>query len=219
MKGKFITIEGLDGAGKSTQINYMKSYLEKKGFKVLLTREPGGTNIGEKIRDIVLDKAHAEMDSVTEALLYAASRAQHVSQVIMPALTRGEIVLCDRFVDSSMVYQGRGRNLGFDAVKAVNDFATRGLEPNLTLLFNINPDTSLKRINERGPGDRLEEEKPQFHFSVHKAYMDLAQRFTNRIKVINASQGIEDIRKEVEDILEKLIKEGEIHEVSNRNCT
>lgn len=208
MKGKFITIEGLDGAGKSTQIHYMKKYLEEKGFKVLLTREPGGTIIGEKIRDVILDKAHAEMDSVTEALLFAASRAQHVSQVIMPALDRGEIVLCDRFVDSSMVFQGKGRNLGYEAVKKVNDFATRGLEPDLTLLFNVDPNISLKRISDRGPGDRLDEEKPQFHFSVHNAYMDLAELFKNRIKVVNACQGIEDIRIEVENILKNLIWEG-----------
>jgi len=134
-KGLFITIEGPDGAGKSTQIIFIKKFLEEKGYEVLLTREPGGTVIGEKIRGLLLDKSHQEMSDITEALLYAASRAQHVAELIIPALSEGKIVLCDRFVDSSIVYQGKGRGLGLESITNINDFATCGLKPNLTILL------------------------------------------------------------------------------------
>lgn len=204
-KGLFITIEGLDGAGKSTQIHFMKEFLEKRGLTVLLTREPGGTPIGEKIRDIILDKNHLEMASTTEALLYAASRAQHVAEVILPALDRGEIVLCDRFVDSSMVYQGRGRNLGYDTVKKINDFATQGLEPDLTIFFDIHPEISLQRINTRGKGDRLEQEKFSFHHAVYEGYMDLAKMYSHRIKIVRADRDIQEIRSDIEKMLKELL--------------
>ncbi|SCX79865.1 dTMP kinase [Alkaliphilus peptidifermentans] len=219
IKGKFITIEGMDGAGKTTQIRFMKEYLEDRGFKVLLTREPGGTIIGEKIREVILDNSHKEMDSVTEALLYAASRAQHVSQIILPALQRGELVLCDRYVDSSMVYQGKGRDLGYKPIKKINDFATQGLEPDLTILFDIDPQLGLQRISSRGKGDRLEEEKLQFHIAVHSAYMDLVKMYPKRIKVINANCEIQEIKKEVEELLKNIIEEGKDHEIIDCYCS
>jgi dTMP kinase len=205
--GFFITIEGLDGAGKSTQIQLMKKFFERKGFKVFLTREPGGTKIGEKIREIILDTNHKEMVDTTEALLYAASRAQHVSQVILPALKRGEIVLCDRFVDSSMVYQGRGRNLGFDQIKKINDFATQNLEPDLTILFDIDPVISLDRIGVNENGDRLEQEKIDFHYSVYKGYLDLSVMYPQRIKIVRANRSIEDVQQDIQNILMALLKE------------
>ncbi len=218
MRGLLITIEGMDGSGKTTQIGLMKAFLEGNNYKVLMTREPGGTVIGEKIRELILDKEHQEMSFIAEALLYSASRAQLVSQVIKPALSRGEIVICDRFVDSSLVYQGKGRGLGYDEVKKINDFATQGLEPDLTLLFNIDPEESLKRISVRGKEDRLEQEKLPFHQQVHSAYKDLAAMFSDRIIVINAGQPIETIQKEIEDILMSLLEEGDYNEVSNCNC-
>lgn len=206
-KGLFITIEGPDGAGKSTQIPFIKRFLEEKGYKVLLTREPGGTVIGEKIRDILLDKEHKEMSDVTEALLYAASRAQHVAELIIPALKEGKIVLCDRFVDSSMVYQGKGRNLGLESIRDINDFATIGLKPDLTILLDLDPEIGLNRVKKVKEVDRLEQEKLTFHRKVYEGYMELATMYPERIKVISANRSIEEVSKEIENKLKTLIGE------------
>ncbi len=208
MKGIFISIEGMDGSGKSTQIKYMKDFFEARGHSVLHTREPGGTAIGEKIRELVLNNDYQEMSDITEALLYAASRAQHVKEVIRPALNEGKIVLCDRYVDSSMVYQGSGRGLGYEAIKSINDFATSCLTPDLTILFDIEPQMSLQRINIGEEGDRLERETLDFHVKAHSAYMELANMYAERIKVIKANRVIEEIRGDVEQLLEKLLKGG-----------
>lgn len=208
MKGMFISIEGMDGAGKSTQIKHMKDFFEARGYGVLITREPGGTAIGEKIREIILDKNHQEMSEITEALLYAASRAQHVREVIQPALAKGNVVLCDRYVDSSLVYQGKGRALGYESIKIINDFATSCLTPDVTLLFDIDPELSLQRINIGETGDRLEREAMQFHLTVHAAYKELAALYPNRIKVIRANRDIDEIRLDVEAILKQIIWEG-----------
>lgn len=205
MKGKFITIEGLDGAGKTTQIQLMKEFLERNGHRVLVTREPGGTSIGEKIRQIVLDQENQEMSYVTEALLYAASRGQLVKQVIVPALERGETVICDRYVDSSLVYQGWGRSLGIEAVKAINDFATQGLEPDLTLFFDLSPEEGLKRVASRGKGDRLDQEKVDFHHRVYEAYHQLVKKYPQRIQVIRADGDIQSIQLQVEAVLNQFI--------------
>lgn len=204
-KGLFISIEGLDGAGKSTQMAFIKNFFEKRGLEVLLTREPGGTIIGEKIRSIILDKAYQEMADTTEALLYAASRAQHVQEVILPALQEGKVVLSDRFVDSSIAYQGGGRGLGQEAVKAINDFATQGLQPDLTIFFDIPPETSLKRIDVEKI-DRLEQEKLDFHSQVYKTYLELAKKDPSRMKVVKADREIEAIRQDIEKLLTQLEK-------------
>ncbi len=169
-KGLFITIEGPDGAGKSTQIPFIKRFLEEKGYKVLLTREPGGTVIGEKIRQLLLDKDHKEMTDTTEALLYAASRAQHVEEFIKPAINEGKVVLCDRFVDSSMVYQGKGRGLGLKSIKDINDFATSGLNPDLTIFLDIDPEIGLNRVKSTKNVDILEQEKLDFHKKFYEGY-------------------------------------------------
>jgi len=205
LKSIFITVEGTDGAGKSTQIEYLKEFLQTKGFTLTLTREPGGTRISEKIRKIILDQNNIEMSDRTEALLYAASRAQHVEETIVPALRRGDIVICDRFVDSSMVYQGRGVSLGYEPVKAINDFATGQLEPDLTILFDVKPEISLKRINAKKKGDRLEREKLSFHQEVNNGYRDLAKMFPSRIITIEASRSVNQIRKDIELIIENLL--------------
>ena len=203
-KGLFISIEGLDGAGKSTQMEFMERFFQEKGFKVLLTREPGGTIIGEKIRDIILDKQYQEMADTTEALLYAASRAQHVKEVIIPALQEGKVVLCDRFVDSSIAYQGGGRGLGLEEVKAINAFATQGLKPHLTIFFDVSPETSLKRIDLEKV-DRLEQEKIDFHRTVYNTYLALAKKEANRMKVLKAGRGIDAISKDIENMLRELL--------------
>lgn len=206
MKGIFITIEGLDGAGKTTQIRYIKEFLEKKGYEVLVTREPGGTIIGEKIRNIILDKEHMEMSGMTEALLYAASRSQHVSQVIIPALERNVVVLCDRFVDSSLVYQGAGRGLGYEVIKTINDFATNFLEPNLTIFFDIPPEITIERIRASRQSDRLEQEEIYFHNKVYNEYIELSKKFQNRIKIVKANNTIENIKSDIEVIIKELLE-------------
>jgi len=206
VKGIFITIEGLDGAGKTTQIRYIKEFLEKKGYEVLVTREPGGTIIGEKIRNIILDKEHMEMSGMTEALLYAASRSQHVSQVIIPALERNVVVLCDRFVDSSLVYQGAGRGLGYEVIKTINDFATNFLEPNLTIFFDIPPEITIERIRASRQSDRLEQEEIYFHNKVYNEYIELSKKFQNRIKIVKANNTIENIKSDIEVIIKELLE-------------
>ena len=147
-EGYFISFEGGDGSGKSTQIQILREFLEERGYDVILTREPGGTPISEKIRSIILDKANSEMDDMTEALLYAAARAQLVSQVIRPALEEGKVVICDRFVDSSMAYQAYARGLG-DSVKTINAFAVGDCMPDLTILLKVNPQVGSSRIGNR----------------------------------------------------------------------
>lgn len=206
-KGIFITIEGPDGAGKSTQIPHIKSFLEKKGYQVLLTREPGGTIIGEKIRQLLLDKNHREMSPIAEALLYAASRAQHVDQVIAPALKAGKVVLCDRFVDSSIAYQGRGRQLGLEPIIKVNEFATSKLEPDLTIFLDIDPEEGLDRAKIKGEVDRLEGEKLDFHKRVYGGYIELVKMYPNRIKLIKANRPVDEVSREIEAYLKILLEE------------
>ncbi len=201
MQGYFITFEGPDGSGKSTQIQLIKQYFQEKGFDMVITREPGGTRISEKIRKIILDKTHVEMDYVTEALLYAASRAQHVSQVIMPALKEGKVVICDRFVDSSLVYQGVGRGLG-ERVRKINDIAIRGCVPDITFLFKISPEKGKKRIFHE---DRLDMEDLDYHTKVYQAYLELEKKYPERIKGINADRTIKEIHGDIKDCLEVLL--------------
>jgi dTMP kinase len=207
MKGKLIVIEGPDGSGKSTQIDIMRKYLEDKGFDVVETREPGGTKIGEKIRDIILDTENTEMDPVCEALLYAASRAQHVSEVIKPEIEKGKIVICTRYIYSSLVYQGIGRGLGVDMVSAINTAAIQGMMPDLTLLFDIDPVVGIKRKISDGKADRLELEDIKFHKKVYNGYKEIASLYKD-IKVIDASRSIDEIQKSVLEIIDKTLDIG-----------
>lgn len=197
MRGLFITMEGPDGSGKTTQIKKLEAYFENKGYDVVITREPGGTKISEQIREIILDKANDEMDFTTEALLYAASRAQHVAQIIKPALDHGKIVICDRFVDSSIVYQGVGRGLGIEQVEAINKPALRDCMPNITFLFKLSPEVGIHRKKEQGEKDRLESEELDFHRRVFEGYLMLEERYKERIKAIDASKSIEEIYEEI----------------------
>lgn len=203
MRGLFITLEGGDGAGKSTQIKNITEFFEKKGCVVLHTREPGGTDIGEKLRDILLDKANTAMDPVTEMLIYAASRAQHVREVIEPALERGEIVICDRFTDSSVAYQGYGRQLG-SVVAEVNREATGGLEPDITFWLDIDPEAGRERAGREGPLDRIELEKMDFHYRLYDGYKALAAAHPERIRRIDASAPIDVMRDKIYTHLSEL---------------
>lgn len=197
MRGLFITIEGPDGAGKSTQIELLKKYFKSQDKDIVITREPGGTDISEKIRDIILDNNNTAMADTTEALLYAASRAQHVHQKIIPALKEGKVVICDRFVHSSLVYQGIGRGLGIEEVKVINEFAIEGIKPNVTLFFDISPETALKRKTKNNAGDRLENEKVDFHNRVYEGYKSLIKKYPEEFTLIDANGTIEEIHKAV----------------------
>ena len=192
----FISIEGPDGAGKSTQINNIKAFLEERGMEYILTREPGGTMISEKIRNIILDKENQGMNYVTEALLYAASRAQHVSQVIKPALEEGKVVICDRFIDSSFAYQGYARGLG-DTVWDINKAGVDGCMPDITFVFKLDPKVGLSRVKGRGEEDRLELEKMEFHKRVYEGYLNLERKYPERIVGIDASKSIEEIKEDI----------------------
>lgn len=195
-KGIFISFEGPDGSGKTTQINLLRSHLEKNGYKVLVTREPGGTAISEKIRAILLDPKNKEMDGVTEALLYAASRAQHVAEKIRPALDEGVIVLCDRFMDSSIAYQGYGRGLG-DDVRVINEFAVQGYSPDITFFMNLKASEGIKRVDAQGSRDRLELEALDFHDRVYRGYLALSEIYKSRYVNIDAAKSIEEISEEI----------------------
>lgn len=202
MAGSLIVIEGPDGSGKSTQIELMKDYLRGKGFDVLETREPGGTVIGEKIRDIVLDRNNAEMSPITEALLYAASRAQHVYQVIKPALEEGKIVISTRYVYSSLVYQGIARGLGLDMVSSINNAAIQGVMADLTIFFDMDPVEALKRKRCGGNADRLELEDVNFHKIVYNGYKQLMNS-NKDIIAVDASRSVAQIHGDVVRVLNR----------------
>ena len=205
-KGIFISIEGPDGSGKSTQIENIKAFFKERNIDIVFTREPGGTPIGERIREIILDNNCKEMCSMTEAMLYAASRAQHVSEIIKPALSEGKVVVCDRFVDSSIAYQGFGRELG-DPVKVINMYAIDGCMPDVTFLLKLDPDIGIQRILKgREAEDRLEQEKAEFHRKVFEGYLELEKMYPERVVGIDASRSIEDIKNEIYSRLEELIK-------------
>lgn len=205
MNGLFISFEGPDGAGKTTALNAVLPLLKEKTSKeIITTREPGGSPIAEKIRDLILDVKNLEMDDRTEALLYAAQRRQHLIDIILPALAEDKIILSDRFVDSSIAYQGGGREIGTEAVKSINDFAIENTMPELTVYFDIPSEVGLQRIKKDRDGqqDRLEKEKLEFHQRVRNTYLELQSNDPERIKIINADQ---DPGKVVEDVLELIL--------------
>lgn len=203
MNGLFVTFEGGDGAGKSSVLREIARQLTIEGYPVLETREPGGIEIAEKIRHIILDTSHTAMDGRTEALLYAAARRQHLVEKVIPALEEGKVVLCDRFIDSSLAYQGYARGLGVDNVQKVNAFAIEDCMPNLTLLFDIKPEEGLARIdaNKSREQNRLDLEKIEFHEKVYEAYHQLAAQYPARIKVIDANKSFEQVQKDAEQAL------------------
>ena len=191
----FITIEGPEGSGKTTAVNYAVNKLEEMGYQIVRTREPGGTPISEQIRNVILDKANTAMDKRTEALLYAASRRQHLVEKVWPALKEGKIVICDRYLDSSLAYQGGARGLGIDNILNINNFATEGTFPDLTLLFDIEPELGLARIaaNANREVNRLDLEKLDFHKTVRNTFLELAKRYPERFVIIDASKTREEV--------------------------
>ena len=194
--GLFITIEGPDGAGKTTVLNELFPRLQMIAQKeIIKTREPGGVMIAEKIRQIILNPEHQQMDERTEALLYAAARRQHLVEVIMPALNEGKIVICDRFVDSSLTYQGAGRRIGMKEIAQINEFATEGLEPDFTLYLDVDSDTGLRRIqnHRKQDVDRLDLEGLEFHQRVRHAYLKLAEENPVRIHRIDAKMSLQEV--------------------------
>ena len=200
----FITFEGPEGAGKTTQIKKLAAYLESTQQNVVLTREPGGTSISEAIRGILLDTANKIMDDRAELLLYAAARAQHVREVILPALGSDKTVISDRFSDSTLAYQGYGRGLDIDLITKLNAIATEGLEPDLTILLDIDVKVGLQRVeNIRLGFDRLEGEKLEFHEKVRQGFLSLANQNPNRIKVVSAEQTPDEIFAEIKMIVER----------------
>lgn len=211
-RGYFITVEGSDGVGKSTQIHNIENYFLKLGYEVQLTREPGGTRIGDKLRDILLDISNDEMNEMTEMLIYAASRAQHIKELIEPSLKKGKIVISDRYIDSSIAYQGYGRRLGEDAVKIVNEYASFGLIPDLTFWLDLDPEVGRKRILSRSiiqdkdvTFDRIELEKNDFHNRVREGYKEIARKNPERVHRIDASLKADNVWEEIELILRKII--------------
>ncbi|WP_075620362.1 dTMP kinase [Paenisporosarcina indica] len=199
----FISLEGVEGSGKSTIIQYIKEYLENKGEAVVVTREPGGIDIAEQIRSVILDKNNTKMNNRTEALLYAAARRQHLVEKIMPSLSNGQIVLCDRFIDSSLAYQGYARGLGIDEVLTINEFAIGSFMPNLTLYLDLDPRIGLNRIskNKEREVNRLDLEELNFHVKVREGYEEVSKRFPERIVKVNANQEIAQVLSDIQDIL------------------
>ncbi len=205
----FISFEGIDGSGKSTIAKLVDEQLKKEGYQTVLTREPGGVKIAEDIRAIILDKNNTNLDDHTEALLFAAARRQHLKERILPALKENKIVLCDRFVDSSLAYQGGGKHLGVNEVYNINIFATDNLLPDLTLLFDMDPQEALKRIdkNKEREVNRLDLEKLSFYETTRNTFLDLAKKYPTRIKIVNASKSIHEVLDEAMKIIKVKLNE------------
>ncbi len=203
MTGVFITFEGSEGSGKSTQIAFAEQYLKQQGQDVLVIREPGGVQISEKIRDVLLDVRNTEMTKECEVLLYMAARAQLVEETLRSALTDGRVVLCDRFLDSTMVYQGYGHGMDLAKIRDIGVFATRGLTPDLTLLFDIDTEEGLRRAGNQK--DRIEQRSLTYHRRVRQGYLELAKQEPQRIKVITVDRNKEQIFGEVKKYLDQCL--------------
>lgn len=204
-RGLFITIEGTDGSGKTTQIRNMMEHLTSVGCKVLLTREPGGTRIGENIRSIILDPAFTEMHNITELLLYSAARAQLVEQVIKPSIANCQTVICDRYADSFFAYQGYGRGLDMDMLETVTNTAVNGTMPDITFFFDLDPEIGLRRRMTATGSDRIENEVIGFHRRVYNGYKELAAKYPERIKTIDASKPIDEVWNDVRRQLDMVL--------------
>jgi len=207
----FITFEGIEGSGKTSQIQRLKKYLTQKGIPCKVTREPGGCPIGEKVRKILLNPDHREMVPATELFLYEAARAQHVNEVVQPLLKRGEIVLCDRFCDATLAYQGYGRRIGLKWIERLNCLSSQGIEPDVTFLLDCPSDVGLNRALRRNRRlkqereERFEREEIQFHRRVRKGYLAIARREPHRVKVIDTREGEEKVFEKIRKIVDNLI--------------
>ena len=204
----FVTFEGPEGGGKTTQMRRLVTYLQQQGYDVLATREPGGTPIGDRVRAILLDPLHTEMQPQAEYLLFSAARAQHVSQVIRPHLLRGGVVLCDRYADASLAYQGYGYQLDLDALRTITRFATGGLAPDLTVCLDVPVEVGLRR-KVKGAGDawnRMEQKEVDFHMRVRAGYLAMAALEPARWAVIDATQSVDDIQATLRDLLAERLR-------------
>lgn len=214
MKGMFITFEGPDGAGKTSIIKGLKEKFQEAGERnVIFTREPGGSPIAEEIRNVTLDPKNTEMDPKTEALLIAAGRRQHIVEKIMPALKEGKIVICDRFVDSSLVYQGHAREIGMEAVAEINQFATESLQPDVTLYLDVTAEVGLARIEKGRQNrqyDRLDREKIEFHQKVREGYFLLLDKYKERMIKVDASQSEEKVLESCWEIIQQILPTKEL---------
>lgn len=213
MKPVFVTLEGPEGSGKSTHTKKLADYLQKKGFKVLATREPGGTDISEQIRDILLSSENKKLASKAELFLYLASRAQHLEELVKPALRKNKIVLCDRFFDATLAYQGYGRNLNKDLIKSLNDFTVGELRPDITILLDIEAEKGLRkkvRMNQKeSPGaspDLMESQTKEFHERVREGYLELAKNEPERIKIVKCQKTIEATQKKIRDEIDSFLE-------------
>jgi len=207
----FITFEGVEGSGKTTQIQRLKKYFAQKGISCQVTREPGGCSIGEKVRKILLDPDHRGMAPMSELLLYEAARAQHVMEVIEPLLKKGGVVLCDRFIDATFAYQGYGRRIDLKWIERLNQFSSHGIKPDVTFLLDCPSDVGLKRALKRNrtlkqeKEGRFEKEKIQFHQRVRKGYLAIAKKEPHRVKVINTRQGPDKVFDKIRKIVDQLL--------------
>ncbi|MBO6087157.1 dTMP kinase [bacterium] len=201
-RGLFITFEGVDGCGKSTQIELLSKYLKENNFEVVITREPGGKGLGEKLREILLNY-DGEVSDRCESFLFLADRAQNIDTIVNPAVNSGKIVLCDRHTDSTVAYQGYGRGLDIDTINHLNNLATNNKKPDLTFIFDIDTETSMKRVGKNQ--DRMESAGIEFQNRVRKGYLELAQIEPERVKVIDATKTIEEIHEEVLEIIKKIL--------------
>ncbi|MBS5644556.1 MAG: dTMP kinase [Clostridiales bacterium] len=186
-QGKFLTFEGVDGCGKSTQMRFLSEYLQEKGLECVVTREPGGCRISEQVREILLDVENKGMEDMTEALLYAAARVQHIEEVILPAIRAGKLVLCDRYIDSSVAYQGYGRQLGAEAILRINQYAADHCMPDLTFFFDYKPAKAFQRMNPHKEMDRLEQEGEDFYDRVYKGFREIWKANPARVRRIDVS--------------------------------
>ncbi len=203
-RGKFITIDGVEGAGKSTQITFICDYLKAKGVKVILTREPGGTDVGEKIRTLLLSNSTGKMHADTELMLMFAARNEHIQNKIMPALKQGDWVLSDRFTDASYAYQGGGRGLDVERIAQLEQWVLQDFIPDMTLLLDVPVEIGMSRVESRGKKDRIELEATDFFNRVRQAYIDRSEQFPERIKLIDSSQTVEHTKQQIKVILDLL---------------
>ena len=203
MKGLFITFEGPDGSGKSTVAKAVSEKLKQQGYEVIHTREPGGIEIAEQIRNVILDPKNTAMDPKTEALLYAASRRQHLVEKVFPAVKENKIVICERFIDSSLAYQGFGRQLGFEDVLGINLFATESTYPDMTIYLDVDEEVGLSRLENRDFKDRLDQESIDFHHRVKKGYETVLEKFKDRIRIVDASKPLEEV---IDNSLNEIVK-------------
>lgn len=204
--GRFLTFEGGEGAGKSTNLQYVRDRLEDRGIPLLLSREPGGTALGEQIRALLLDPAHKGMSSDTELLLMFAARAEHLHKVIMPALQRGTWVLCDRFTDATYAYQGGGRGIQTERIALLENWVQQGFQPDVTILFDLPVELGMQRAGQRGALDRFEQEQLAFFESVRAGYLERAAREPRRFHIVDASLELEDVQRQLDEVLHELLE-------------